>query len=78
MVVDPFCGEGGAAMGLHLAWSKARIVGVDINPQPGYPFEFIQADALTFSLRRLRFRMGQPHLPVSFEDQSHSPGEGIG
>jgi DNA (cytosine-5)-methyltransferase 1 len=44
-LLDLFCGAGGAAMGYHQAGFE--VVGVDIEPRPLFPFEFMQHDAMT-------------------------------
>jgi len=59
-ILDLFCGAGGAAMGYHRAFPDAEIVGVDINPQPNYPFTFVRANADTYPLHGFDFVHASP------------------
>jgi len=73
-LLDLYCKAGGCSAG----YAKAgfQVVGVDINPQPNYPFEFFQADALEI-LKDKAFINQFAVIAASPPCQAHSKARGL-
>jgi DNA (cytosine-5)-methyltransferase 1 len=79
-LLDLFSGAGGAARGYHEAGFE--VVGVDHVPQPNYPYEFHQADAMTYPLDGFDAIHASPpchdHSPVTGRNRKANGYKGTG
>jgi DNA (cytosine-5)-methyltransferase 1 len=71
-IIDLYCGAGGAAMGYHLAGFD--VIGMDIKPQPHYPFPFIRGDAMSLNSSAL---MGAAFIHASPPCQAFTAAQPI-
>jgi DNA (cytosine-5)-methyltransferase 1 len=70
LLLDLFCCQGGAAVGYHRAGFD--VVGVDIDHQPLYPYNFWQADALEFLASDIPAALNVQAIHASPPCQSYS------
>jgi DNA (cytosine-5)-methyltransferase 1 len=78
-LLDLFCGGGGGAVG----YSRAgfNVVGVDIRPQPSYPFTLVVGDALEY-VRKFGWQYSAIHASppcqsfTAYRRKGHGVGEG--
>lgn len=75
-LLDLFCGAGGASHGYDLAGFD--VMGVDINPQPNYPYRFVQDDATQWDAEWLGvFDAVHASPPCqAYSDLAHRNGNG--
>lgn len=72
LAIDLCCCAGGASMGLHRA--GFRVIGVDLVRHKRYPFEFVQADALTYPIpAEAGFVWASPNCQ-GYTAMRHAPG----
>lgn len=71
-LLDIFCGAGGCSVGY--ARAGFEVVGVDIQPQPNYPFDLVRDDALFILTRLLEGRViGGGYVLGNFDAIHASP-----
>ena len=82
-LLDLFCCQGGASAGYVQAGFE--VVGVDVQPMPRYPYEFIQADAIEVlrtgrigDLRVADFDAGHASPPCQDHSETKVLGRGHG
>lgn len=70
LLLDLFCGAGGAAKGYHDAGFD--VIGVDIHMQPRYPYEFWQTDVTRFDVKAWARRLDATAIHASPPCQAYS------
>jgi DNA (cytosine-5)-methyltransferase 1 len=71
LLLDGFCKAGGAGTGYHRAGFD--VLGVDIEPQPRYPFPFVQADMLQFLASANLSAVAAIHISPPCQDHMMTP-----